>query len=194
MSNFIFYFNLGWDHIVSIEALDHLYFISVLAVMYHFSDWRKVLILVTAFTIGHAITLFMSALDVFRLPDEVVEFAIPLTIVLSAILNFRKTIHTVNADKFQYATALLFGLVHGMGYANTIRFILSSDQQLIFSLFSFNIGLEIGQIFVVLLMLFAGWLVSATKLLSRREWVIAYSSFIFGLALQLAIERNPFLQ
>jgi hypothetical protein len=185
---------MGWEHIISTDALDHLYFISVLAVVYQFSDWKKVLILVTAFTIGHAITLFLSALDILRLPVEIVEFAIPCTIVLSAIFNFRKHIHTFNTDKLQYAIALFFGLVHGLGYANTIRFVLSSDQQLVWSLFSFNIGLEIGQIFVVLLMLSAGLLVSATKLLSRREWVLVYSSFILGLALQIAIERNPFVQ
>lgn len=194
MSDFIFYFKLGWEHILSMEALDHLYFISVLAVVYQFGDWKKVLLLVTAFTIGHAITLFLSAMDVFRVPDQIVEFAIPCTIVLSAIFNFRKKITLVETDKLQYATALFFGLIHGMGYANTIRFMLSSDQQLVWSLLSFNIGLEIGQIFVVLFMLSAGLLVSATKLLTRREWVLVYSSFILALALQIAIERNPFVQ
>lgn len=194
MGDFIFYFKLGWEHIISKEALDHLYFISVLTVVYHFSDWKKVLFLVTAFTIGHAITLFLSALDIVRLPDQIVEFAIPCTIVLSAIFNFRKKMQLVNTDTLQYATALFFGLIHGMGYANTIRFMLSSDQQLVWSLLSFNIGLEIGQIFVVLLMLSAGWLVSATRLLTRREWILVYSSFILGLALQIAIERNPFIQ
>lgn len=194
MSDFIFYFKLGWGHIISTDALDHLYFISVLSVVYQFGDWKKVLILVTAFTIGHAVTLFLSAMNIVRLPDYFVEFAIPCTILLSAIFNFRKKIQSVETDKLQYATALFFGLVHGMGYANTIRFILSSDQQLVWSLLSFNIGLEIGQIFVVLFMLSAGLLVSATGLLARREWVLVYSSFILALALQIAIERNPFVQ
>lgn len=194
MSDFIFYFKLGWEHIISTDALDHLYFISVLSVVYQFADWKKVLILVTAFTIGHAVTLFLSAMEFVRLPDQIVEFAIPCTIVLSAIFNFRKKIQLVETDKLQYATALFFGLVHGMGYANTIRFMLSSDQQLAWSLLSFNIGLEIGQIFVVLLMLSAGLLVLATRLLTRREWVLVYSSFILGLAVQIALERNPFVQ
>lgn len=194
MSDFIFYFKLGWEHIISTDALDHLYFISVLSVVYQFADWKKVLILVTAFTIGHAVTLFLSAMDIVRLPDQIVEFAIPCTIVLSAIFNFRNRSQMIDTDKLQYATALFFGLIHGMGYANTIRFMLSSDQQLAWSLLSFNIGLEIGQIFVVLLMLSAGLLVSVTRLLTRREWVLVYSSFILGLALQIALERNPFVQ
>jgi hypothetical protein len=194
MSNFMFYFRLGWDHIISANALDHLYFISVLAVVYQFREWKQVLILVTAFTIGHALTLFLSAMDLFRLPDQTVEFAIPCTIMLSAILNFRKGAKSGHADRIQYATALFFGLVHGMGYANTIRFMLSSDQQVVWSLLSFNVGLEIGQIFVVLLMLSIGLLVSVTTALTRREWVLIYSSFILGLALQIAIERNPFIQ
>ena len=190
----MFYFRLGWDHIISVNALDHLYFISVLAVVYQFREWKQVLILVTAFTIGHALTLFLSAMNLFRLPDQAVEFAIPCTIMLSAILNFRKGEKSGHADRIQYATALSFGLIHGMGYANTIRFMLSSDQQVVWSLLSFNVGLEIGQIFVVLLMLSLGLLVSATTALSRREWVLIYSSFILGLALQIAIERNPFIQ
>lgn len=194
MSNFMFYFRLGWDHIISANALDHLYFISVLAVVYQFREWKQVLILVTAFTIGHALTLFLSAMDLFRLPDQTVEFAIPCTIMLSAILNFRKGAKSGHADSIQYATALFFGLVHGMGYANTIRFMLSSDQQVVWSLLSFNVGLEIGQIFVVLLMLSLGLLVSAATSLTRREWALIYSSFILGLALQIAIERNPFIQ
>jgi hypothetical protein len=194
MSNFMFYFRLGWNHIISANALDHLYFISVLAVVYQFREWKQVLILVTAFTIGHALTLFLSAMDLFRLPDQAVEFAIPCTIMLSAILNFRKGGKSGQADKVQYAIALSFGLVHGMGYANAIRFMLSSDQQMAWSLLSFNAGLEIGQIFVVLLMLSLGLLVSAATSLTRREWVLIYSSFILGLALQIAIERNPFIQ
>lgn len=194
MKNFMFYFGLGWEHIISIDALDHLYFISVLAVVFQFSQLKQVLILVTAFTIGHAATLFLSAFDLFRMPDQLVEFAIPCTIAASAMLNFRKDNHTPAANRIHYATALFFGLVHGMGYANTIRFMISSDQQLAWSLLSFNAGLELGQIFVVLAMLSVGLLVSTFKLLTRREWILVYSSFILALALQIAIERISFIQ
>ncbi len=193
MNDFQFYFNIGWHHIISKDALDHLYFISALAVVFEFRQWKQILILVTAFTIGHAITLFLSALDVIRPKDAWVEFAIPCTIVLSSLANFRKQAGGQKTDRLQYAMALVFGLIHGMGYANTIRFMLSSEQSLVWSLFSFNVGLEIGQIVVVLLTLLTGILVTRSGFLKAREWVLVYSTLIFVLSLQIAIERNPFM-
>lgn len=193
MNDFGFYFRIGWDHIISVDALDHLYFISALAVVFEFRQWKQILILVTAFTLGHALTLFLSAMDIFRIKDAWVEFAIPCTIVISSLANFRKTAGGAKTDKLQYAMALVFGLIHGMGYANTIRFVLSSEQSLLWSLFSFNVGLEMGQIIVVLLMLLLGILVTASGFLKRREWVLVYSTLIFVLSLQIAIERNPFV-
>lgn len=189
--DFIFYFRMGWDHILSKDALDHLFFITVLAVVYRFAQWKQLLVLVTAFTVGHALTLFLSAMDLFRLKDAWVEFAIPCTIVLSALANLRKGAG-IGSDKLQYAIALVFGLVHGMGYANTIRFMLSKEQGLLWGLFSFNVGLEVGQIFVVLLMLLASIAVIRTGFFNRREWVLVYSALVMGLAIQIVIERNPF--
>lgn len=189
--DFIFYLRMGWDHILSKDALDHLFFITVLAVVYRFAQWKQLLVLVTAFTVGHALTLFLSAMDLFRLKDAWVEFAIPCTIVLSALANLRKGAG-IGSDKLQYAIALVFGLVHGMGYANTIRFMLSKEQGLLWGLFSFNVGLEVGQIFVVLLMLLASIAVIRTGFFNRREWVLVYSALVMGLAIQIVIERNPF--
>ncbi|PHX73984.1 MAG: HupE / UreJ protein [Chitinophagaceae bacterium] len=193
MADFIFYFKLGWFHILSLDALDHLYFITVLTIVYTFSSWKRVLVLITAFTIGHAITLFLSALDILRFNDQYVEFAIPCTIFISAAVNLWRRDGFWEASRIQYLLAILFGLVHGMGFANAIRFMLSSDQHIISSLLSFNIGLESGQIFVVLLVLFVGWFVQRMKLFSQRDWVLIFSSIIFGLSFQMAIERFPFL-
>ena len=192
MTDFIFYFKLGWFHILSLDALDHLYFIAVLTIIYTFSSWKRVLVLITAFTIGHAITLFLSALDILRFNDQYVEFAIPCTIFISAGVNLWRRDGLAEASWIQYLLAILFGLVHGMGFANAIRFMLSSDQHIISSLLSFNIGLESGQIFVVLLVLFVGWFVQRMKLFSQRDWVLIFSSIIFGLSFQMAIERFPF--
>jgi len=192
MTDFIFYFKLGWFHILSLNALDHLYFIAVLSIIYTFSSWKKVLVLITAFTIGHAITLFLSALDILRFNDQYVEFAIPCTIFISAGVNLWRRDGSGEAGRIQYLLAILFGLVHGMGFANAIRFMLSSDQHIISSLLSFNIGLESGQIFVVLFMLFVGWFVQRMKLFSQRDWVLIFSSIIFGLSFQMAVERFPF--
>jgi hypothetical protein len=192
MTDFIFYFKLGWFHILSLDAFDHLYFIAVLSIIYTFSSWKRVLVLITAFTIGHAITLFLSALDILRFNDQYVEFAIPCTIFISAGVNLWRRDGLAEAGRIQYLLAILFGLVHGMGFANAIRFMLSSDQHIISSLLSFNIGLESGQIFVVLLVLFVGWFVQRMKLFSQRDWVLIFSSIIFGLSFQMAIERFLF--
>jgi len=192
MTDFIFYFKLGWFHILSLDALDHLYFIAVLTIIYTFSSWKRVLVLITAFTIGHAITLFVSALDILRFNDQYVEFAIPCTICISAGVNLWRRDGLGEAGRIQYLLAILFGLVHGMGFANAIRFMLSSNQHIISSLLSFNIGLESGQIFVVLIVLFVGWFIQRMKLFSQRDWVLIFSSIIFGLSLQMAIERFPF--
>ena len=188
MNDFIFFFKHGWEHIMSWDALDHLYFISVLSVIYTFSSWKKVLVLVTAFTIGHAITLFLCALDIIRFNESLVEFAIPCTIVASALVNFIRRSEE-SKGYLHYALALVFGLVHGMGYANAIRFMLVEGQSLVGSLLSFNLGLECGQIFVVLLMLFVGWVIERLRLFSRNDWILVFSTFIFSLSLQMAIER-----
>ena len=172
--------------------MDHLYFIAVLTIIYTFSSWKRVVVLITAFTIGHAITLFLSALDILRFNDQYVEFAIPCTIFISAGVNLWRRDGLGEAGRIQYLLAILFGLVHGMGFANAIRFMLSSDQHIISSLLSFNIGLESGQIFVVLFMLFVGWFVQRMKLFSQRDWVLIFSSIIFGLSFQMAIERFLF--
>lgn len=192
LSDFKYYFNLGWHHILSWDALDHLYFIAALSVVYQFKHWRQVLVLVTAFTVGHAITLFLGGMDIVRLDDQLVEFAIPCTILISSLVNLRKQSQAQSTNKLQYMLALFFGLVHGLGYANTIRFLIAKDQSVVWSLFAFNVGLEFGQIFVVLLVLILGVLAVFSKIFSNREWVIAFSSLIVGLALKLTIERYPF--
>src|SRR5258705_6375877 len=153
MSDFRFYFGLGWEHITNWEALDHLLFITALAAIYLLKDWKQVLILVTAFTIGHSITLALSVLDIIRFPSRWVEFLIPCTIVITAFTNFFQKKFTARSIRINYFLALFFGLIHGMGFANSIRFMLAKDQNLGWSLFGFNLGLEAGQIVVVMILL-----------------------------------------
>lgn len=192
MKDCIFYFKIGWTHIMSLDATDHLFFIAVLAIIYSFADWRKVLILVTAFTIGHALTLFMSVLNLINVKNEVVEFLIPCTIMFTAMLNLLLTKRQVASHQIQYGIALGFGLVHGLGYANYIRMMLSSDQQLVWGLFSFNLGLEIGQIVVVFLVLLTVWVASRIGPKAQLHWAGIVSSAVLMFALRLAIERFPF--
>ena len=191
MSDFGFYFKLGWEHIISIGALDHQLFILALAAIYLLKDWKQVLILVTAFTIGHSITLALSVFDIIRFSAKWVEFLIPCTIVFTAIINLFQKSFTPRSVRINYFLALFFGLVHGMGFANSIRFMLASDQSIGWGLFGFNIGLEVGQIAVVLsILLFSTILVALFKV-NRRDWVIFASAGVFGLALKMALERIP---
>src|SRR5678815_2028651 len=183
MSDFGFYFKLGWEHIISVGALDHQLFILALAAIYILKDWKQVLILVTAFTIGHSITLALSVFDIIRFSAKWVEFLIPCTIVFTAIINLFQKKFTPRSVRINYFLALFFGLVHGMGFANSIRFMLASDQSIGWGLFGFNVGLEVGQIAVVLsILLFSTILITLFKV-NRRDWVIFSSAGVFGLAL-----------
>lgn len=191
MQDFSMYFGLGWDHIISWEALDHILFILALAVIYRFEDWRRVLILVTAFTIGHFLTLILSVTEVIRANSEWVEFLIPLTIVITALFNLFKPNLQSATNAFLYTLTLVFGLVHGLGYANAIRFLLVEEQSLGWSLFAFNLGLEIGQIIVVLAALILGELVLRYTPLQRRYWVVIVSSIVILVAMNMVIDRIP---
>ena len=191
MNDFRFYFGFGWDHIMSWDALDHLLFIAALSAMYSIKEWKPVLILVTAFTIGHSITLALSVFDIVRFPTEIVEYLIPCTIVLTAIVNLYRPEASRAALTVNYFLALFFGLIHGMGYANTIRFMLASDQRIGMGLFGFNVGLEVGQIVVVIILLLVSYFFVSIKKVQRRDWVIFLSSAVFSIALKIVLERIP---
>jgi hypothetical protein len=180
---------MGWDHIISIGAMDHILFIAALTLVFAPADWKKVLILVTAFTIGHAITLVLSVKDIIRFSDAWVEFLIPCTIVITAAFNLFQRDFSSRSLRVNYILALCFGLIHGMGYANAIRFSLSREQSLGWSLFSFNLGLEFGQIVVVLLLLLLTWIFTRMPFITRRRWVVGLSALILAISLQLAYER-----
>ncbi len=192
MGEFRFYFGLGWEHIMNWEALDHLLFITALATIYLLKDWKQVLILVTAFTIGHSLTLVLSVLDIIRFSSRWVEFLIPCTIVITTISNLFQKKFTPKSIRINYFLALFFGLIHGMGFANAIRFMLAKDQSLGWGLFGFNVGLEAGQIIVVTVVLLLAWAISTLLKINRREWVIFVSAGIFSLALKMTLERLPF--
>src|SRR6476619_4762814 len=130
MSDFGFYFRLGWEHIMSIEALDHILFVLVLAAIYLLTDWRQVLVLVTAFTIGHSLTLALTILKIIHVPSGWIEFLIPCTIVATAITYLFQKKFTPRSVRINYFLALFFGLIHGMGFANAIRITLASDQNI----------------------------------------------------------------
>ncbi|HRA11644.1 MAG TPA: HupE/UreJ family protein [Chitinophagaceae bacterium] len=192
MQDFGFYFEIGWEHIISKNALDHQLFIAAIAAIYLLKDWKQVLILVTAFTIGHSVTLALSVFDVIRFSSSWVEFLIPCTIIITAVSNLFQKKFTAKSIRINYFLALAFGLIHGMGFANSIRFMLASDQSVGWGLFGFNVGLEVGQIVVVVVLLLLAYLIINIFRANRREWVIFLSAAVFSLALKMALERLPF--
>src|SRR5512138_97762 len=130
MSDFGFYFKLGWEHIISKNALDHQLFILALAAIYLIKDWRQVLILVTAFTIGHSLTLTLAVFRIIRFPGNWIEFLIPCTIVVTAVSNLFIKNFATRSIRINYFLALFFGMIHGMGFANKLRYILAEDQSI----------------------------------------------------------------
>ncbi len=192
MSDFAFYFKMGWEHIISRDALDHQLFVLALACVYSIRDIKKVLILVTAFTIGHSLTLALSVYDIIRFPSKWVEFLIPCTIFITALNNVIQVDNKGKSARINYYLALFFGLIHGMGFANAIRIMLASDQTIGWGLFGFNIGLEAGQIFCVAIILIVSILFLNLLKINRRDWVVFLSAGVFALSLKMALERLPF--
>ena len=192
MEDFVFYFKLGWEHIISFDAFDHLYFIMALTSIYLLKDIKQVLFLVTAFTIGHAISLSLSILNLVSVNSSIVEFLIPISIIITAEIQFIKSIHPKAPFQFKYIFALLFGLLHGLGFANTIRMIMAESQQIALPLFSFNIGLEIGQIcFVFILLLLAHFFIQIIGL-PQKWWIRILNTIALGAGIYWAIIRFPF--
>jgi hypothetical protein len=191
MSDFAFYFKMGWEHIISKDALDHQLFILALACVYSIWDIKRVLILVTAFTIGHSLTLALSVYDVIRFSSKWVEFLIPCTIFLTALNNIFQIDSEGKSARINYYLALCFGLIHGMGFANAIRIMLAKDQTIGWGLFGFNVGLEVGQIFCVAIILIIGILFLNLIKVKRRDWVFFLSSGVFALSVKMALERIP---
>lgn len=191
MQDLGFYFEMGWHHIIAWDALDHILFVLALSAIYLLGNWKQVLVLVTAFTIGHSLTLALSVYDIIRVNNNWVEFLIPCTIIATAVFNFFQKDYQPRSLRLNYFLALFFGLIHGLGFANAIRFMMARDQSIGWSLFGFNVGLEAGQIVVVLSILLLSYIVVNTAKLHRKWWVWTLSAVAFCIAAKMAWERWP---
>ena len=167
MENFALYFNLGREHIADLAGYDHILFVMALCLQYVVQDWKKILVLVTAFTIGHSITLALSVLNYLTVSTKWIEFLIPVTIMITASANvIQKSQPKDSKGSLIYSLALFFGLIHGLGFSNYLKSLLGRDANIVSELLAFNIGLEVGQLLIV----------AALLLLS----VISSSFFIFS--------------
>ena len=191
MEDLQFYFEMGWQHIMALVALDHLLFILVLTAIYRLNNWKQVLVLVTAFTIGHSLTLALSVYELIRVNSRLVEFLIPCTIIATAFFNAFQRLDSGKKLRLNYFLALFFGLIHGLGFANAIRFMLASDQHIGWALFGFNLGLEARQIVVVTGILMVCYIVVDKAAIAQKWWVRILSSVSAMMAIWMAIQRWP---
>lgn len=189
MQDFSLYFNLGWQHILDWNGYDHILFVAVLCGVYLLKDWRQVLILVTAFTVGHSITLALSVFNVVRVNTDLIEFLIPVTIVITAFVNILNKKYDKKLLWVSYCFAMFFGLIHGLGFSNFLKSVLGKEERITGPLFAFNVGLEFGQLLIVLGVLIFSSILMRIFNVPRREWNLFLSSGVFGIALLMAIER-----
>lgn len=185
------YFELGLSHILDPNGLDHVLFLIVLVITYALSDWKSVLILATAFTIGHSVTLALAAMNIITVDSSTVEILIAVSIALTALLNIAKPngyTRTSSNAILRYTLALLFGLIHGLGFSNFFKVILGKDS-IIKPLLGFNIGVEIAQVIIVMFTLILSYILTQYLKVSRKHLVIGTSVIILFISLKMVFER-----
>lgn len=186
------YFEIGFHHIINWTALDHILFIIALSLRYQFSDWKKLLILITAFTIGHTTTLTLVVYNIFSMNKAWIEFLIPITIALTAISNFFVKKFTFKS-KFPliYFFALFFGFIHGLGFSSDLKSLMGDGNGIFIKLLAANFGIEAGQICFVIGILVLTAIATRILKINRREYLLFVSAGIFALAVEMAVERIP---
>lgn len=197
-STFAVYLHLGFDHIADLKGYDHILFIVALSAGYALTHWKHLLVLVTAFTIGHSATLALATLRLVSVSSAWVEFLIPLTIVATGVFNLVETRIPAAGDgmsaaarRVKYAMALFFGLVHGLGFSNFLRAMLGEEESLAMPLFSFNVGLELGQIGILAVILAVTWGVLRWTPLGPKPWTRLLSGGAALAAAWLVAGRLP---
>ena len=217
MTTFTVYLRLGFEHLLDLQGYDHILFLAVLCAAYTLTRWRELLILVTAFTIGHSVSLAVATLRLVRVDSGIVEFLIPVTIVATAVFNLvvvqrqgrprrrsrsaaakRRGRRSRNADtpraecRSRYAAALLFGVIHGLGFSNFLRLVLGQERDILVPLLSFNIGLELAQIVLAGVLLIAAFIATRGLSVPERAWNIVVSTAAGATAAVMATQRWPF--
>lgn len=190
MDELLMYGRLGFKHIIDLGGVDHILFVLALTIRYIWSDWKKILVLVTSFTIGHSLTLALSTLSLIDISVDWIEFLIPVTILITALSNFWvKDFEFKQRYSAHYGLALFFGLIHGLGFSNYLKSLLGKEASLLGPLFSFNIGLEIGQILIVGVILALSYgFVNLLKL--PRKMYVRYGSILtILLSLRMILDR-----
>ena len=192
MSEFWLYLRLGFNHVLDWQAYDHVLFLLVLVVGYTFDYWKRILLLTTLFTIGHTISLFLGVYKVIQVNSSIVEFLIPITILITAIFNIM-TAKTGPKHKLSvvfYGLTVFFGLIHGLGFYGHYKMISSSSSSKILTLLEFALGIEFAQIAIVLLVLIVSFLVQLFFRFPKRDWILVVSSIVIGMVIPMLISNR----
>ena len=184
MGKFELYFRLGTGHILDLAGFDHILFVVVLCSLYTISDWKKVVLLVSAFTIGHSLTLVLATFELILVNSSLIEFLIPLTIAITAgsnILNprIRKGV------QLNYLFAVFFGLIHGLGFSNYLKALIGKEASVFNPLLAFNIGLEAGQLLIVLAFLLSSYIPLNILKIGKRDWTLLVSAIILLMSVMM---------
>ena len=185
MHPFEFYLKLGFEHIANLNGYDHILFLVVLCAVYQINQWRNILILVTAFTIGHSITLFIVSLDFFSIPSRIIKLLIPVTILITSLQNVINIKQIENSTRMgkNYFMALFFGLIHGMDFSNYFKALIMSPDEIVIPLLGFNIGIELGQLLIVLFIVLISFIFLNIIKIKHLKWNLFISGAAFGISL-----------
>ena len=187
------YINLGFQHISDLAGYDHILFLLALCAVYSIDQWRRLFILVTAFTVGHSITLALSSFGWVVIPSHIIEFLIPVTILITAIRNVAVPASDQLTDDQgnmtgHYLIALCFGFIHGMGFSNYFRALMMDSSSITIPLLGFNSGIEIGQLLVVSIIVIVASLVVKFAQVKHRDWNLFISGAAAGISIVLMNE------
>ena len=196
MNEFWLWFNTGTEHILDWNGYDHILYVIALCALFSVKEWRKLLVLITAFTVGHSLTLAVSVLNIFSVKQSYIEVLIPLTILITCACNIfyrnRQVSQSRSANynySLNYILALLFGFIHGMGFSYLLKSMLGKEESVVFPLLSFNLGLEFGQLIIVSVMLLVSVFLFRFTKIKKVDFVFFASSAVFGIAFLLFVQR-----
>lgn len=193
MSEFWLYFNIGLQHVLDIDGYDHVLFLIALTVPYAFKDWKRVLILVSLFTLGHTLALLLSVFEVVMIKASLVEFLIPITILITALFHLFTAGKSGKKESITFVAfvTLFFGIIHGLGFSNYFKSILPGENvDKLVPLLEFALGIEAAQITVVLIVLLLSYIVQNFFRFSKRDWTLVMSAFVVGVVLPMIIESD----
>ena len=193
MHSIAMYINLGLRHISDLAGYDHILFLLALCAVYSIDQWRRLVVLVTAFTVGHSITLALSSFGWVVIPSHIIEFLIPVTILITAIRNVAVPASDQLTDDQgnmtgHYLVALCFGFIHGMGFSNYFRALMMDSSSITIPLLGFNLGIEIGQLLVVSIIVIVASLVVKFAQVKHRDWNVFISGAAAGISTVLMNE------